>query len=101
MPGATSADVHTGLGHPGQGQTSNELQHGGPNTAKRQPAGLEGVGGRGPAGVERELGRMQEERGFDQEGPRTARTNETSLPGAENVENVKADQLASREGNRS
>lgn len=25
LQGATSADVHTGLGHPGQGQTSSEL----------------------------------------------------------------------------
>jgi hypothetical protein len=27
ITGATSGDVHTGLGHPGQGQTSNELRH--------------------------------------------------------------------------
>ncbi|KAK6430898.1 hypothetical protein LTR95_012943 [Oleoguttula sp. CCFEE 5521] len=27
--GATSADVHTGLGHPGQGQSSKELRDGG------------------------------------------------------------------------
>jgi hypothetical protein len=27
ITGATSRDVHTGLGHPGQGQTSNELRH--------------------------------------------------------------------------
>lgn len=27
ITGATSADVHTGLGHPGQGQTSRELHH--------------------------------------------------------------------------
>jgi hypothetical protein len=26
LQGATSADVHTGLGHPGQGQTSSELR---------------------------------------------------------------------------
>lgn len=51
--------------------------------------------------MEGELRRLGEERGFEEEGPRTARTNETSLPGAEEVENVKADQLASREGNRS
>lgn len=37
--GATSADVHTGLGHPGQGQTSNELRHDGGNTGG---SGLEG-----------------------------------------------------------
>lgn len=28
LTGATSADVHTGLGHPGQGQTSSELHDG-------------------------------------------------------------------------
>ncbi|KAH6682013.1 hypothetical protein B0J14DRAFT_228790 [Halenospora varia] len=38
--GATSADVHTGYGHPGQGQTSNEL-HG---TGKKEKSGLSGVG---------------------------------------------------------
>ena len=27
ITGASSADVHTGLGHPGQGQTSSELRH--------------------------------------------------------------------------
>lgn len=37
FPGATSADVHTGLGHPGSGQTSNE-------PGKKQRSGLEGVG---------------------------------------------------------
>jgi hypothetical protein len=28
ISGATSADVHTGIGHPGQGQTSSELRDG-------------------------------------------------------------------------
>jgi hypothetical protein len=28
LQGATSGDVHTGLGHPGQGQTSQELRDG-------------------------------------------------------------------------
>ncbi|KAJ4360140.1 uncharacterized protein N0V89_000700 [Didymosphaeria variabile] len=37
--GATSADVHTGLGHPGSGQTSSEL-HG---TGKRDRTGLTGT----------------------------------------------------------
>ena len=93
--------MHTGLGHPGSGQTSAELKHGGAKTATRQPAGLEGVGGRGPPGTEREMARLGEERGFEEEGPASARSNNTSLPGAENVPNVGADQLASREGNRS
>lgn len=39
--GATSADVSTGLGHPGAGQTSRELRHDG---GKSQGSGLEGVG---------------------------------------------------------
>ena len=40
LPGATSASVHQGLGHPGSGQTSQEL-HG---THKKDRAGLTGVG---------------------------------------------------------
>lgn len=40
IPGATSADVHQGLGHPGSGQTSQEL-HG---THKKDRSGLTGVG---------------------------------------------------------
>merc|ERR1712036_191875 len=44
VTGSTSADVHTGLGHPGQGQTSTELRHDGGHTSKKQSAGLEGVG---------------------------------------------------------
>ncbi|OJD30773.1 uncharacterized protein BKCO1_5600032 [Diplodia corticola] len=38
LPGATSGDVHTGLGHPGSGQTSQELHHDG------NRGGLAGVG---------------------------------------------------------
>ncbi|KAI0018032.1 hypothetical protein F4780DRAFT_558182 [Xylariomycetidae sp. FL0641] len=41
LGGATSADVHTGLGKPMQGQTSQEL-HGHPH--KKERAGLEGTG---------------------------------------------------------
>ncbi|CAD6574976.1 MAG: hypothetical protein ASARMPREDX12_007048 [Alectoria sarmentosa] len=43
LGGATSADVHTGMGHPGQGQTSNELRHG-KNNSKKGGGGLAGVG---------------------------------------------------------
>ena len=39
LGGATSADVHTGLGHPGQGQTSQEL-HG---KHKKDRTGLTGL----------------------------------------------------------
>jgi hypothetical protein len=39
ITGATSADVHTGLGHPGQGQSSHELRHG----EKKGGQGLSGL----------------------------------------------------------
>jgi len=39
FPGATSGDVHTGLGHPGQGQTSTELRHDGQHTRKKIGSG--------------------------------------------------------------
>lgn len=42
--GASSADVHTGLGHPGSGQSSKELRHDGQSGRKAPGAGLEGVG---------------------------------------------------------
>jgi hypothetical protein len=41
LQGATSADVHTGLGHPGQGQTSSEL-HDGSRGGGQGLAGLAG-----------------------------------------------------------
>ncbi|KAK5005433.1 hypothetical protein LTR16_000524 [Cryomyces antarcticus] len=47
LGGATSADVHTGYGHPGQGQTSSELRNDGQHSRKRDGAGLEGVGASG------------------------------------------------------
>lgn len=44
MPGATSKDVHQGLGHPGQGMTSTEMRHDGQHGAKKQGMGLTGFG---------------------------------------------------------
>ena len=46
LTGADSGSVHTGLGHPGQGQTSSELRNDGKHTSKREGAGLEGIGAR-------------------------------------------------------
>jgi len=43
LGGATSGDVHTGFGHPGQGQTSQELHQGGGAGGGRE-GGLAGVG---------------------------------------------------------
>ncbi|RYP41260.1 hypothetical protein DL767_001114 [Monosporascus sp. MG133] len=42
LPGATSADLHTGLGKPLQGQESREIDR--KRNNKREGAGLEGVG---------------------------------------------------------
>lgn len=39
LTGATSADVHDGLGHPGQGETSAELRYGGQKGRKKYGAG--------------------------------------------------------------
>ncbi|KFH41587.1 hypothetical protein ACRE_076960 [Hapsidospora chrysogenum ATCC 11550] len=44
LPGATSADVHQGLGHPGQGQTSQEMHGAHAGKRKKERSGLEGVG---------------------------------------------------------
>ncbi|KAF2657654.1 hypothetical protein K491DRAFT_594533 [Lophiostoma macrostomum CBS 122681] len=43
LQGATSQDVHTGLGHPGQGQTSSELHHDGQHTRTKQGLGTVGL----------------------------------------------------------
>ncbi|RPA99514.1 hypothetical protein L873DRAFT_886794 [Choiromyces venosus 120613-1] len=43
-PGATSADVHTGLGHPGSGQTGRELRHDGQHGRTREKLGLAAQG---------------------------------------------------------
>ena len=41
--------MHTGLGHPGQGQTSSELRHEGAHTSTKQGGGLAGRGASGVA----------------------------------------------------
>lgn len=41
--GATSADVHDGLGYPGQGMSSKELRHDGQPGRKRHGGGVEQV----------------------------------------------------------
>ncbi|OCL14342.1 hypothetical protein AOQ84DRAFT_351555 [Glonium stellatum] len=44
LNGADSGSVNTGLGHPGQGQTSQELRHDGSKGGAKQAHGLVGVG---------------------------------------------------------
>ena len=50
LGGATSGDVHTGLGHPGQGQTSRELRHE-RNNPGGHGGGLAGVGASASSGM--------------------------------------------------
>ncbi|KAL1296729.1 hypothetical protein AAFC00_000199 [Neodothiora populina] len=51
ITGATSGDVHSGLGQPIQGQSSSELHHDGQSTRKNPGAGgAEGRGGQAPTG---------------------------------------------------
>lgn len=44
ITGATSSDVHTGLGHPGAGQSSAEIRHDGQSHRKNAGMSLEGTG---------------------------------------------------------
>ena len=55
--------MHTGLGHPGQGQTSNELRHDGQHTRKNvggHGGGLAGVGASTESGMKMADERTQE-----------------------------------------
>lgn len=97
LPGATSADVHTGLGHPGQGQTSTELRHEGHHTSKKHTSGPEGAGapggsGIGDDGLNAEFRRLQDDhhvqRGATSTGHNASRT------GAEEMLPVSADEVA-------
>ncbi|KUJ20881.1 uncharacterized protein LY89DRAFT_638532 [Mollisia scopiformis] len=86
--GATSADVHTGYGHPGSGQTSNEL-HG---VRKKEKNGLAGVGA-DPTNTFRE-------RGQDIDFPKGTKGKSGTLeerqnvPGAEEREPVSSEEVA-------
>lgn len=95
MPGATSGDVHTGLGHPGSGQTSAEIANDGKSNRARERQGLQGLseGGSGMQGNESvEARQLQEEH---EKGPLNAREHNASLEGVEEAQHVQAEQVAS------
>lgn len=95
MPGATSADVHTGYGHPGQGQTTAEIKHEGKSHRARENLGLAGQaeGGSGMHGDESaEAKRLQKDH---EGGTKPSREHNISLDGAETKESVGAEQVAS------
>ncbi|KAK2053048.1 hypothetical protein LY76DRAFT_525442 [Colletotrichum caudatum] len=85
--GATSADVHTGLGKPMQGQTSNEVRGAHPRHRKKESAGLEGVGATGEDPIKK--------RHLDEDFDAAARRNISEVPGAEERYPVTAEQVAS------
>lgn len=95
MPGATSRDVHTGLGQPGSGQTSASLAHDGKGKREKEPQGLTGQaeGGSGMHGDESaEARRLQSDRAG---GPNNDREHNASFQGAESAEPIHAEQVAS------
>ncbi|ETI27532.1 hypothetical protein G647_09723 [Cladophialophora carrionii CBS 160.54] len=101
LPGATSADVHTGLGHPGQGQTSTELRHEGHHTASKATSGPEGAGATGGSGLHnpddlnREFRRLQDD-STHPTGP--IKEHNQTLAGAEEKEPMSAEFVASEGG---
>ncbi|KIX02330.1 uncharacterized protein Z518_08271 [Rhinocladiella mackenziei CBS 650.93] len=94
LPSATSADVHTGLGHPGQGQTSTELRHEGQHTRKKAPSGLEGAGARGGSELREDGGNVEFRRlreGDHPKGPISGHN--VSKDGAESMLPVSAEEV--------
>lgn len=93
LGGATSGDVHTGLGKPLQGQTSNELRHGGAHTSTKQGGGLAGVGASGVPSSNQMVDKdtQPEQRALDKEegvyaGTRGDKGEEYPQPPAQNRE---------------
>jgi hypothetical protein len=83
--GATSADVHQGYGHPGEGMTSQE-QHG---KHKHVGAGLEGVGASGSDPIR--------ERGLDKDhevGTRGKTEDVENMPAASEMLPTSAEEVA-------
>lgn len=98
LGGATSADVHTGLGKPLQGQTSTEVRHEGEHHRKNPGgygAGLVGTGASGaPSGNQTADERVQpSQRGLEREEATTAGTRgrEKIEIGADELPNERAD----------
>ncbi|KAI5117283.1 hypothetical protein M0805_005608 [Coniferiporia weirii] len=61
LTGTTSADVHTGYGHPGQGQTSSELRHDGQHGRKKQELGADQYGATRPEDLKRSADEKQQD----------------------------------------
>lgn len=93
LTGATTQDVHRGLGHPGSGQTRTEIRHEGAHHRTKQSSGLEGVGTSREEKYERTL---PDQRGIEREGAVTSgHHGDKGALGAENIQPTQAEHLAS------
>jgi len=96
LGGTDSAAVHTGLGHPGQGQTTNELKKDGKHTSTREASSPEGTGATGGGGL-RDLGSHEARRLADDhndEGPIPSREHNATITGSESKDPVTAEEVA-------
>ncbi|KAF4166623.1 hypothetical protein CNMCM6936_006330 [Aspergillus lentulus] len=82
LRGATSKDVHKGLGHPGSGQTKTEMKHDGQHHRKHEGAGLEGVGSYRQDKFERTLA---DQRGLEREEARPNEHGDKGVSAAEDI----------------
>jgi hypothetical protein len=71
LTGSDSGTTYTGLGHPGQGQTSSELRHDGQQHRKRQGLGTVGLGevGQSQKEVNPQDPQFANQRALDQDYP--------------------------------
>ncbi|EAW07151.1 uncharacterized protein ACLA_018550 [Aspergillus clavatus NRRL 1] len=92
LTGATSKDVHKGLGHPGSGQTNNEIKHEGAHHRKHNGSGLEGVGSYRQDKFER---RMPEQRGIEREEAQSGHHGDKGVSAAEDIPPQSAETVAS------
>lgn len=90
--GPTSQELHQGYGHPGSGQTSTELRHGGPHGRKHDGSGLEGVGSYRQERFERAL---PDQRGLEREHGRGGQHGDKGTSAAEDIPPQPAERLAS------
>ena len=94
IPGATSADVHTGLGHPGQGQVASDSKTGGGR----------GIQGTTAAGIPSQMADEREQvsqRGLEREsGGMAGKNDPRDYPGAEERVPESAESVASEMSGR-
>ncbi|KAJ9298108.1 hypothetical protein DTO271G3_3713 [Paecilomyces variotii] len=92
IPGATSKDVHRGLGHPGVGETNNEIRHDGQHHRKRAGQGLEGVGASRPNEPDERA--RPDQRGIEREEARGGQHGDKGALAAEDKQPESAETIA-------